>query len=129
LRQYTIGRHALSPSEGVRNGVSCDRKEEGGDLGELKKVVTDKQLATVGELCARAFVEIRSLCREGRAEQAAALADAVHNMPRVVWGWGKWSAALTRSMLEAYEAEYGEQERVFGYVESFDGAFGVQADF
>lgn len=42
---------------------------------------TEKQKRLFGEMMLYAFLEIRTLGWEGKAEQAAELADAFHNLP------------------------------------------------
>jgi hypothetical protein len=66
------------------------------------------------------IVEIRALCHAGAAQQAAELADAVHNIPREIWGWGGWSRRITRGCLEGYCRKYGGTR---DYVRYFDSVF------
>ncbi|MGC4043206.1 MAG: hypothetical protein QM758_05335 [Armatimonas sp.] len=58
-----------------------------------------------------AFVELRSLGWEGRPEQAADLADAFHNIPKEMHGWGNFSWSMFRSMLENYHLKWGSSYR------------------
>ena len=67
---------------------------------------TDEECRHLHELVALAFIEIRQLGRAGRAEQAADLANAFHNIPREIYGWGAWSVDITRSTLESYQDKY-----------------------
>lgn len=53
----------------------------------------------------RAFVEIRILGRSKRAEQAAALADAFHNLPLEVFS-KKFSFDRVRMYLDSYQKQY-----------------------
>ena len=70
---------------------------------------TEDQRIRLHEMVAMAFVEIRLLGWAGRAEQAADLADAFHNIPREIYGWGSWNIEITRGMLESYqEKHHGE---------------------
>jgi hypothetical protein len=49
------------------------------------KLPTDSQRQKLCEMIHVALVEIRSLCWSGKAEQAADLADAFHNVPDGIW--------------------------------------------
>ena len=79
----------------------------------------------LGELMAKAFIEIRAIGLEGRAAQASDLADALHNIPREIHGWGCWSKHITRGMLQSYQDRYhGENYSPrFDYVAAFDNIF------
>ena len=67
---------------------------------------TDEQRKLLCDMMHHAFVEIRSLGWEGKAAQAADLADAFHNLPKEMYGWGGWSKPKFRGMLEAYHQKY-----------------------
>lgn len=69
-----------------------------------------------------AFVELRMLGWEGRAEQAAALADTFHNLPHEIYRNEGFNVKLFRGMLEDYQAKYhGEAYRgKFNYVTMLD---------
>jgi hypothetical protein len=64
-----------------------------------------------------AFCEIRQLAWAGRAEQAADLADAFHNIPKEMHGWGcfTWEGFSTR--LGRYARKWGacESASLFDY--------------
>lgn len=67
---------------------------------------TDKQRIRLHDMVAMAFVEIRLLGWGGRAQQASDLANAFHNIPREIYGWGLWSIGITRGMLQEYQDKY-----------------------
>ena len=86
---------------------------------------TDEQRRRLCEMIAAAFVEIRLLGWEGKAQQAGDLADAFHNVPREMYGWGKWSRHIFRGMLEHYQHKYPTEESGGrDYVAMFDEVFG-----
>jgi len=67
---------------------------------------TERQRQALCEMIAAAFVEIRLLGWDGKAAQAADLADAFHNVPREMYGWGRWSRSIFRAGLEHYQQKY-----------------------
>jgi hypothetical protein len=66
----------------------------------------ERQRQGLCEMIAAAFVEIRLLGWDGKAAQAADLADAFHNVPREMYGLGTWSRSLFRAGLEGYQQKY-----------------------
>ena len=56
---------------------------------------TNDQRAALGEMVQFAFCEIRVIA-EDHGTQAADLADAFHNIPREIHGWGTWRPAYTQ---------------------------------
>lgn len=66
----------------------------------------DEQRVRLLDMVAMALVEIRLLGLAGRAQQASDLADAFHNIPREVFGWGSWSTEITSGMLQTYQDKY-----------------------
>jgi hypothetical protein len=58
------------------------------------------------------------LCREGKAEQAADIVDAFHNLPIYLWS-DKFSLSLFRRFLEEYQQKYQEDE-CYNYVKMLD---------
>jgi len=90
--------------------------------GPLPSEAQREQLAI---LIHDALVEIRALGAQGRATQAADLADAIHNLPREIYGWGSWSQAITRGMLEVYQQKYHHEDYLGkrDYVAMFDRIF------
>ncbi|GEP44923.1 hypothetical protein [Brevifollis gellanilyticus] len=71
---------------------------------------TAEQQVRLSDMVAMAFVEIRLLGWAGRAEQASDLADAFHNIPREIFGWGRWSIGHTRAMLQCYQDKHHNEE-------------------
>lgn len=67
---------------------------------------TEQQREALADLIAYAFVMIRHHCREGDTERAEDLADAFHNIPREMYGWGIFIWSSFRDMLEKYESKY-----------------------
>ena len=87
---------------------------------------TDEQRRVLCEMMACAFIEIRMLGWAGKAAQAADLADAFHNAPREMYGWGGWNRRLFRMGLDEYQRRYASDNghRPYDYVTMFDRAFG-----
>ncbi len=77
----------------------------------------EHQKQALCELMARAFIEIRMLAREHGIEQIESIADAFHNLPREICGWGSWSVDIARGMLADHQARHGGN-----WVEAFDQA-------
>jgi hypothetical protein len=76
-------------------------------MSDIILLPNDKQREALGDMMHRAFVEIRALGWAGRAEQAADLADAFHNLPKEMYGWGRWDVGTFRAMLKHYQDKYG----------------------
>ncbi len=82
-------------------------------MREIHKVFPDARFLTEMErqkLCQmiyRAMLEIRSLGWSGKAEQAADLADAFHNLPAMLWS-EDFSLDFLRTFLESYHHKYPE---------------------
>ena len=70
---------------------------------------TPAQRQQLDTLDAYAFVEIRALCWEGRAEQSAALADAFHNVLREMHGWGGFSWEVLQRDLASYQRNWADK--------------------
>ena len=85
----------------------------------------DAQREAIAEMIQLAFVEIRALSNAGCSSQASALADAFHNLPREVYGWGTWKASLTRAILVDYQDKHHQEDygARFDYVAMFDRIF------
>jgi len=66
-----------------------------------------------------ALLEIRGLGSEGKAQQAADLADAFHNLPVYLWS-GEFSLSIFRHFLEEYQQMYPERRMGFDYVKMLD---------
>lgn len=80
---------------------------------------TPTQREALCNLLHYAFVELRLLGWAARADQAADLADAFHNLPKEMWGWGNFNWDMTRGMLEAYQAKWHGHTQ-FDYVAMLD---------
>jgi hypothetical protein len=66
---------------------------------------TDEQKRLLCEMMYRAFLELRHLGWQGKAEQAADLADAFHNLPTVMYSPDfRWS--VLHMFLESYQRKY-----------------------
>lgn len=70
---------------------------------------TEEQRADLCEIIACAFIELRLLGWAGKAAQAADLAEAFHNLPREMYGYGRFNWQVTRGMLQWYEAKWPDQ--------------------
>jgi len=72
------------------------------------KPLTDAQRKKVSEMIQRAFLEIRSLGKDGRAAQAGDLANAFHNAPTLMWSDDFSLEYFRDSFLKPYQAKYPE---------------------
>lgn len=71
------------------------------DAAELN----DEQRRKLSELVYGALVEIRSLERDGKHEQARAVADLFHNVPMLIWTpW--FSFSFLRERVLAYHEQF-----------------------
>ena len=70
---------------------------------------TEEQRASLCEIVAAAFIELRLLGWAGRAAQAADLAEAFLNLPREMYGYGRFDWQITRGMLQWYEEKCPDQ--------------------
>jgi hypothetical protein len=80
------------------------------------------------ELCKMLFdalLEIRALGWEGKAEQAADVAHAFHNLPIYLWS-DKFSLSLFRRFLQEYQQKYQDVE-CYNYVKILDEMSGKEA--
>jgi hypothetical protein len=68
--------------------------------------LADSQLVEIHQLIAAAFVDIRTLCREGQTKQAEALADAFHNLPDALHWAGSFNWDSIRNDFECYQSQY-----------------------
>ncbi|MEM7791654.1 MAG: hypothetical protein AAF546_09660 [Verrucomicrobiota bacterium] len=86
---------------------------------------TEEQRIKLHGLVAAAFIEIRLLGWAGESEQIADLADAFHNIPREIYGWGGWNVDITRAMLQSYQDKYHAKSYsgTTNYVSLFDTIF------
>jgi len=66
--------------------------------------VSEKQTRLFGKLLQRVLIEIRGLGSQGRAQQAADLADAFHNLPVYMF-----SESFSWSILRLFVTEYQQK--------------------
>ncbi len=103
LRMWALAiRCGLSPLRGGRQNSTLNMAMSSSD-----PLPTEGQRKRLGELLHKAFLEIRVLGWEGKPEQAADLADAFHNLPVEMYGWGAFSWDVLRGDLRHYEQKYG----------------------
>jgi aminoglycoside phosphotransferase len=72
------------------------------------KRLTEEQQQKLCRMMFEAFIELRLLGWQGKAEQAADLADAFHNLPAFLWS-EDFSFCIFREFLEAYHRKYPER--------------------
>jgi hypothetical protein len=75
-------------------------------MSDIVLLPNDKQREALCDMMYQAFVEIRALGWAGRAGQASDLADAFHNLPKEMYGWGRWDVEGFRQMLQHYQDKY-----------------------
>jgi hypothetical protein len=83
------------------------------------KVLTEAQRQKLCEMLYHAFIELRLLGWSGKAEQAADLADAFHNLPASLWKDDFSLRFFRDSFLGVYQRKYPEG-RVRDYVAMLD---------
>ena len=69
--------------------------------------LTEQERQELCKMLFNALLEIRALCWEGKAEQAANVASAFHNLPIYLWS-ERFSLSLFRRFLEEYQQKYQE---------------------
>jgi hypothetical protein len=90
----------------------------------MKKMVvqypTDAQRRLFDKMLYYALVEMRTLAREGRLEQADDLADTFHNLPILIHA-DDFSFVSFRQNLETYHRKYpyDEERCMFDYLEMY----------
>jgi hypothetical protein len=86
-----------------------------------KKHLSEKQIRLMGKILHRALIEIRGLGRDGMAEQAADLADALHNLPVYMFS-ESFSWSIFREFLEEYQNKYPrpKEHSPFDYLSFLD---------
>ena len=82
------------------------------------KPLTDQQRQRLGQMLYRALLEIRILGWQGKAQQAADLADAFHNLPFYLWR-DDFRLSYFRIFLEEYRQKYAG-ETMCDYVRMLD---------
>lgn len=70
------------------------------------KLPTDAQRQKLSEMMHQAFIEMRLLGWDGKAEQAADLADAFHNLPRDMWQIDFSLQFFRDAFLAVYQKKY-----------------------
>lgn len=90
---------------------------------------TDAQRKALCEMFAYAFIEIRLLGWAGNAQRAADLADAFHEEPREMYGWGRWDRRSFRDDLKEYQRKYADDGTPphLDFVSMLDAIFGPPA--
>lgn len=85
------------------------------------KPTTERQKELLNQMLFKAMIEIRALCWGGHAEQAAALIDAFHNLPTVMYS-EEFSFPWFRSGLETYQNRYrpSDYQKGFDYTDMLD---------
>jgi hypothetical protein len=63
---------------------------------------SDEQRKLLCELIADALVDIRG----ADGERGRALAYALHNLPRTMYGWGRWSIAGQKAMFAFFQSKH-----------------------
>ena len=76
------------------------------------RLPTEEQRKGLNSLVALALVEIRMLTAENRSKQIFDLADAFHNVPLEMYGWGSFSWDMTYKLIERYQSKYHYEEYV-----------------
>ena len=71
------------------------------------KIPTQQQRQNPGKMLSYALPEIRGLGNSSKAEQAADLADAFHNLPVYLWS-DDFSLVVFREFLQEYQRKYPE---------------------
>ncbi len=87
----------------------------------MKTEPTERQRRLFCEMMYRAFVEMRVLGSQGKSKQAAALADAFHNLPLIIYQ-ANFDWAMSRRYFESYNSHYppGPETRAADYVAMHD---------
>ena len=87
--------------------------------------LTEQERQELCKILFSALLEIRALGFEGKAEQAAYLADAFHNLPIYLWS-DQFSLSLFRKFLEGYQQKY-QDVGCYNYVKMLDEMTGEKA--
>jgi hypothetical protein len=80
------------------------------------KLLNDEQKRKLSHMLYMALLEMRSVGLAGKAQQAADLADAFHNLPTGMW-LEEFSLDFFRKFLESYRQKYPE---AFNYLPPLD---------
>ena len=79
---------------------------------------TEAERQRLARLMYLAFCDLRILAREGKSEQARALAEAFHNVPLLMYS-KDFSFSVFRSILEHYQATFKGNLR-FNYLHELE---------
>ena len=82
------------------------------------RLLTERERQELCKMLFNALLEIRMLGNEGKAEQAADVADAFHNLPIYLWS-DKFSLNFFRNFLEEYQQKY-QEVGCYNYVKMLD---------
>ena len=82
------------------------------------RLLTERQRQELCRMLFNALLEIRGLGSEGKAQQAADIAGAFHNLPVYLWS-EELSLSIFREFLEGYQQLYPERG-CFDYVKMLD---------
>ncbi len=84
------------------------------------RMPTEWQRQELCKMIYHAFIEIRILGWQGKAEQSADLADAFHNLPIYLWD-ENFSLGFFKVFLESYQAKYPIKESsYYDYLQMLD---------
>ena len=83
--------------------------------------LSEHQIRLMSKMLHRVLIEIRGLGRDGKAEQAADLADAFHNLPVYMFS-DDFDWSLFRSFVEEYLTKYSlpKERWPFDYLTALD---------
>jgi hypothetical protein len=81
---------------------------------------SEKQREMLCDMIHAAFIELRLLGWGGHAAAAADLADAFHNIPKEMFGWGCFTWEMFRGMLGDYQTKWRSILSGRDYVQMLD---------
>ena len=95
----------------------------------MKAEPTKQQCRLFCEMMYQAFIEMRGSGFQGKSEQAAALADAFHNLPITMYR-SNFDWAMSRRYFEFYNSRYppGSGTRTADYVAMHDRVQATSAE-
>ena len=87
----------------------------------MKAEPTEEQRRLFCEMMYQAFLEVRGLGFQGKSEQAAALADAFHNLPIAMFQ-PEFDWDMSRAYFQSYHTQYPPQSgaMIINYVAIHD---------
>ncbi len=74
----------------------------------MKNQLTEEQRRLFCEMMYRAFLDMRGLGFQSKCDQAAALADAFHNLPIAIFQ-PEFDWDMSQAYFQAYQAQYPPQ--------------------